>query len=302
MCVALISSLQTDEAIRIVAGRIAAEQSAGVLYNVGQMLSNNCRAVNRPAVRWWLEAAKLGHVKAQRNLGWAHLGGRGLKKPNARKAVKFYQRAAKAGDAQAQQVLGIMLPEGASENWVSNAADNGMWEAVVNVGKACHTGNGVNQDMQQAVELMSHAATVGNSAEAQWVLGKWYHDGQGVQKQSERAEGLWRKAATQGHREAQCWLGLMLLYKSEFIQPDDIIPVVLEETEAVHRLQELQEGFTWMMKAAEQDMPLAMAHIGVCYAYGHGVAKNPTISAQWYRRAGKKGISWAQNNLANAYR
>jgi len=44
-------------------------------------------------------------------------------------------------------------------------------------------------------------------------------------------------------------------------------------------------GFRWMLRAAEQELPIAQANIGVCYEDGDGVPADAQEAVRWYRRA-----------------
>ncbi len=78
------------------------------------------------------EKAKAGDAKAQFELGWMCLAGKGVEQ-DYKKAVKWYRRAAEQGDASAQNNLGLMYVNGQSvaQNykeayiWYSIAAGNG---------------------------------------------------------------------------------------------------------------------------------------------------------------------------------
>lgn len=62
------------------------------------------------------------------------------------------------------------------------------------------------------------------------------------------------------------------------------------------------EEAKWYFKAAELNNSCAENGLGVLYANGWGVPKDPTESARWYRRAAEQGHSAAQYNLGVLYR
>jgi TPR repeat protein len=41
--------------------------------------------------------------------------------------------------------------------------------------------------------------------------------------------------------------------------------------------------------------------VGACYDLGHGVAADPAVAVQWYRKAAEQGHANAQHNLGNLY-
>ena len=56
-----------------------------------------------------------------------------------------------------------------------------------------------------------------------------------------------------------------------------------------------------LKKAAEQGYAQAQYNLGVCYANGDGVEKNPTEAVKWYRKAAEQGDALAQCNLGVCY-
>ena len=53
--------------------------------------------------------------------------------------------------------------------------------------------------------------------------------------------------------------------------------------------------------AAEQGNARAQYNLGVCYANGWGVAKDPEQAVYWYRKAAEQGDARAQFNLGVCY-
>ena len=52
---------------------------------------------------------------------------------------------------------------------------------------------------------------------------------------------------------------------------------------------------------AEQGNHSAQFFLGVCYANGYGVPKNPELALQWYRLSSDQGNWLAQNDLGVMY-
>jgi S1-C subfamily serine protease len=57
----------------------------------------------------------------------------------------------------------------------------------------------------------------------------------------------------------------------------------------------------WFRKAAEQNEAEAQYNLGVCYANGEGLAKDPVQAVKWYRKAAEQNYALAQNNLGLCY-
>lgn len=90
---------------------------------------------------------------------------------------------------------------------------------------------------------------------------------------------LMRKAAGQNHAKAQARLG-------------DLLRASASEVEAVAMYR----------KSAEQGEPAGEFGLGRSYADGTGVAKDPAVALEWYRKAEKKNYAPALDALARAYR
>jgi uncharacterized protein len=61
------------------------------------------------------------------------------------------------------------------------------------------------------------------------------------------------------------------------------------------------EAVKWYRKAAEQGLASAQYNLADCYLSGTGVAKDPPIAAKWFRLAADQGDPWAQYNLGRMY-
>eukprot|EP00037_Helgoeca_nana_P037875 m.18159 g.18159 ORF g.18159 m.18159 type:complete len:545 (+) comp9546_c0_seq1:428-2062(+) len=64
---------------------------------------------------------------------------------------------------------------------------------------------------------------------------------------------------------------------------------------------DLTEAFRWFRKGAEQGHAEAQLHLGNCYEYGDGVARDASQAFTWYRKAAEQGNGLAQANLARFY-
>lgn len=64
-----------------------------------------------------------------------------------------------------------------------------------------------------------------------------------------------------------------------------------------------QRALSWYRKAAEQDVPVAMAQfkLGNMYADGRGVRKDDRQAVSWFRKAAEQGYAQAQLSLGLVY-
>lgn len=89
-------------------------------------------------------------------------------------------------------------------------AEKGHQTAQINLGAMYDSGQGVNQDPEQAVHWY-HAAAEENNAYGQYNLGAMYLSGRGVFRDPDRAVNLFLEAADQNMPRAQYQLGLLYL-------------------------------------------------------------------------------------------
>ena len=151
-------------------------KKANELFAEGMRYSSGGR-VKRDRVKafeLFTEAAELGHVEAQRNVGLCHKRGLHGKELNWAKAAEWLEKAAVQGCVAAAHDLGLL--------YFSPAG--GML------------------DYKKAAEWFALAAEKGHG-DAQNVLGKCYAEGKGVEKNYNTARKWWRKAVKQSSGEAK---------------------------------------------------------------------------------------------------
>ena len=124
------------------------------------------------------------------------------------------------------------------------SAEQGIAEAQGLLGLMYYyTGNGVEQDYQQAFRWAKKAAEK-KFAEAQGLLGVMYYEGNGVEQNYQQAFRWMEKAAEQGSATAQELLGRMYYYEEKGVR------------------QDYQQAFLWTNKAAEQGSATAQELLG----------------------------------------
>lgn len=125
---------------------------------------------------------------------------------------------ARGGDPVAQNSLGVMYYTGEAVSkkpsgqvldndpelaagWFYRSAEQGYADAQFNLGLMYANGEGVEQNMDEAVTLFKKAAEQGH-VDAQNNLGALYFTGEGVTRDEEKAIAWFEKAAEQGNEEA----------------------------------------------------------------------------------------------------
>lgn len=125
------------------------------------------------AYEWYNQAAVLGNIKGQVNLGLLYAKGLGVKKDYLM-ASRWYRQAAEQGDAWAQFLLGLLYYD-----------------------KECL---GINYS--EALKWFRKAAEQGDEV-SQYMLGTMYAGGMGVSKDYSEALKWYQKAADQGDKDAK---------------------------------------------------------------------------------------------------
>ena len=178
-------------------------------------------------------------------------------------------------------------------------------ESWYQAGEKYHCGEGVPQDLAEAVKWYRRAAERGHAG-AQSDLGYCYVNGEGVPQDFEEAFKWYRKAAEQGDVRTQTHLGYC--YANGEGVPQDFEEAVkwyrraAEQGDAVGQTnlghcydngegvpQDFEEGFKWYRRAAERGHAGAQLDLGYCYASGEGVPQDFEEAFKWYRRAADQG-------------
>lgn len=183
----------------------AAQAREAFNRGVGHLLgTDNFEKDPDKAIQYFLEAAEIGSVDAQWNLGLLYNEGIGVEL-NPEEARYWFEKAAKAGHSRAQFNLSLMYMTGrgvekdftkASE-LLQLSAENGYIDAAFGLAELYTVGQGVPQDYSKAVEWFEKAAEAGHPR-AQSNLGTFYVEGQGVEKNEMEAFKWFKKAADIG--------------------------------------------------------------------------------------------------------
>lgn len=161
-------------------------------------------------------------------------------------------------------------------------AENGDSAAQLELSINYSTGNGVDQDKEQARIWLIKSAEQGN-ADAQYQLAEALHGDDSASGNDETALEWYRKAAEAGHAQAQCQLAAMYL-SGDRIDKDE------------------KEAFTWYEKAAGQDFAEGQLGLGKLYLDGTGVKKDHKKAFEWIKKAADQGLAEAQYELGLLYR
>ncbi|KAK5829603.1 hypothetical protein F5H01DRAFT_393684 [Linnemannia elongata] len=147
-------------------------------------------------------------------------------------------------------------------------------KSQVELGDIHRTGDGVEQDFQQARYWYLKAANQDDPS-GQCNLGHLYRLELGVDRNHSTALSWYQKAAARGDAGGQCYVGLV--YK------DGLTGVV-----------DYSAAMEWYLMAANQGYAYAQYSIGNLYARGRGVHQDDSKAMEWYLRAAEQGLPAAQ--------
>lgn len=197
-------------------------------------------------------------------------------------------------------------------------ADGGSPEALFKLGRAYERGEGVERDLQRALELYRKAADQGYG-KAQHNLGAMYANGRGVEKDATTAVEWLRKAADQGLTLSQMALA-SILKRGSGVKKD--VPQAAEWYGRAAALGDIQaawelgrlylfgdDGFPvdftkalpWIKQAAERGFAPAQNALGVMFENGSGLPADCASAAKWFRLAADQGDAKGQSNLGRLY-
>jgi TPR repeat protein len=199
--------------------------------------------------------------------------------------IKALAAAAADGDGQAMANLGFCYAQGQgverdleqAVDWYRKGAEAGDGGAMANLGVCYQQGQGIERDLEQAVDWYRKGAEAGNGR-AMANLGFCYQQGQGVERDLEQAVDWYRKGAAAGDGRAMANLG-----------------VCYEQGHGVER--DLEQAVDWYRKGAEAGDGRAMAVLGFCYEQGQGVERDWEIAFEWYRKGMDLGEEMAAAGL-----
>ncbi|MBQ6158686.1 MAG: sel1 repeat family protein [Thermoguttaceae bacterium] len=282
-------------------------------------------------LNWLLRRAESGWSSDKFNIVLIYLhGDLGYKDVGSRDAyLKEYQE--KYAD------LGVEKNEAEAVKWLQKANES---RARVILATRCETGNGVPQDIKEAVRLYRDAESDGND-DARFHMARCRYLGIGMKQDYLRAFEIFNKIVTEDITingkhyipDAKYYLGLCYL-NGHGVEKDEaegkkwIIHAAdqgcaeavdwlrpLAEREDAHvkyilgkahytgegAEQNDEEAVRWFRPAAEQGVPDAQFTLGVCYHDGRGVEKNLSDAAKWFRLAGEQDVPEAQYNMGCCY-
>jgi uncharacterized protein len=162
--------------------------------------------------------------------------------------------------------------------WVMSAANAGLPDAQMRLGRMYLSGEGVAKDAAAGFSWFARAAETG-SAEAHNMLGRCYEGGWGVEQSHVRAARHYAVAAEAGDAWAQYNLGHLYL-------------------DGLGVTRDFARAFQLYSAASAQGHVRAMNLVARCYEQGWGVTRDLTLARAWYRKSAEDGYFRGAYNYA----
>ncbi|MDE1143840.1 MAG: tetratricopeptide repeat protein [Paraburkholderia tropica] len=282
------AAVPRDEALGLHYLVLAADAGdAAASVSLGAYLAQHRQTASGKTGVEWLEAAAKRRVPAAYGaLGYtyAYANG-GAVKPDPAAALNWFSQGARLGDPASLAGLCSLYAYGGdgvdrrpdfAARWCQDASRGGNAFAMKILADA---DNRIASDTNRAYWQWKLAAQ--GDPKYQSMLGDSYDLGDGVAPDLSAATYWFRHAAEQGNASAQGSLAWHLLT-------------------GLGGRADAYEAFAWASKAAPADAE-AKRMLGVDYAYGRGVDRDPAAARVWLEKSMAAGDDWAASDLATWY-
>ncbi len=207
-----------------------------------------------------------------------------FKNGNTEEAVELYKKLSEQGNAKAQNRLGNCYYSGngveqdyeEAVKWYKLSAQKYCW-GQYNLANCYYWGNGTEENNEEAMRYYQLAYKNGIIYAANRI-GEMYEKGYGVEEDIDEAVKWYKRAAENGNKSAQVKLGDWY-YNGNGVEED------------------IYEALKWYVKAAEQGDDHAALQAGIIELEDNNYAQAVT----WFEQAAKNGDADAQNRLAIRY-
>ena len=197
-----------------------------------------------------------------------------LKRMHQYLACFYYSLSANQGYAITQSIYALLMETidvKKSIEYYRKAADQGLREAVFNLGNCHFFGSGVPIDYKFAFECFQRGCELGDP-DAILSLAECYSHGLGVDKDYVKAIYYYKIAAQKGDNPMAMYnLGAMYFHG-----------MGIEANPS--------QSFEYFLKAAKLDYPLALQRVAICYLYGVGVKQDDTLATKYFLAAADNGV------------
>ena len=243
----------------------------------------------KEAIKWYKEAAKLGHTKSKLKLGAFYYEGLGTD-INYDQAATYLKEPADNGYVDAQYMLGMIYLNGSSQirknerkafGLILKAAEDFHADAMYQVGSMYLQGTGTKKNIQKAKEYLKLAEEQ-NIGEATTLLANI--DDEGGQPESKKTILTKRKTT-----------GEILMEAAETGNANAQFNLAQAYLEGRHGLKKNEKkAISWLESAAKNNHRDAQYLLGSFYYNGKPVKRDFKIAKFWLNKAAKSGVDNAK--------
>lgn len=245
----------------------------------------------KEAIKWYKEAAKLGHTKSQLKLGTLYFEGLGTD-INFDIAAKYLKEPANSGYVSAQYMLGMIYLSGSTQikknprkafEWIKKAAEDFHADAMYQAGSMYYQGLGTEKDLGKARKFLELAREQEIDEAANLIARIDEEKSQKTQQQppveiarKKTGKELLIESARNGNANAQYQLAVAYLEGISGFSKDKA------------------RALDWMKNAANNNHKDAQYLLGSFYYNGSLVKRNLTTARHWLNKAARAGVSNAR--------
>ena len=190
--------------------------------------------------------------------------------------------------------------------------------AMYNLANCYQNGVGVEKDEKEAFSWYERASEYGH-ADSICALAVCYNEGIGIEINKSKAVELFKKSSESGSLMGMFQHGLLVDKGAEGVNPDRELAFELFKRSAESGLslaqyhlgisymtgkgtdKDINEGFKYLLLAAQQEFPDAIYRIGSCYESGLGVQINEKVAFEYFKKASKLNAPTACYRLGLCY-
>lgn len=264
----------------------------GILYHYG----DGCEKDFEKAYNCFSEALKYKYPLAAEWLAEMYCFGKYVNKDKekAKEIISQYKTAiidlCIYGDKYCQYMYGFDVLHGLYEEknvqegilWLQKAAEAGHKTAAAEIALCFLKGEGYEQDISHAINMLLDICRKSNNRKANYELGKIYYSGKYIEKNYSEALKFLKVAAEQGHSASQEYVA-DIYYDGCGTEVDYV------------------EARKWYELAAKNNRAYAFKQLGFIYYYGEGVQENDDEAFKYFSLAAGLGHNRSKYMLHHFY-
>lgn len=294
-------------------GNIPAAYNLGILYQSGKLIDQDLEE----AFKWFESAAQHGNRNAMYEVAICYEEGKGITK-DENKALEWYKKAYESKKKEAAFKTAYLFQcggdsirnyEEAAKYYQLAITNNSNYKiaACCNLANLYKDGQGVEQDIQKAVDYYNQSIELGGT-QAMLNLADLYEQGKLIKRDLNKALQLYEKAEKKGRKEAK--EKIENLKKLIYVDISSIHALNIQELyknkeeykqyENLYSQRKYLEAMEKALEYANNDAGFAF-NIGIMYNDGNGVSQDLKKAKGWLENAAQKGDARAQYQMGKYY-